>query len=91
MNVDFDTESEVKEIESLSKRLLLQYYACPAFFFDQFTDACQTAFTTKHSQERRRLVLIYIYHAKNVFKNIFCRTIFSSEISIKYFLENYIV
>lgn len=70
-------------------------------------DACKEAFAPIQIEEvyshnffrsyknhfifQRRPVLVYIHNDKNIFTNIFSKTIFYSTILIEYLLDNYIV
>ncbi|CAF1229144.1 unnamed protein product [Adineta steineri] len=85
-----ECDDEVKGIESFSACFQERYNSCPVFYPGSLSSACESAFKSEVF-EKRRPVLVYIYDDKSMLNNIFCQTIFCSEIIIDYLLENYIV
>ncbi|CAF1089429.1 unnamed protein product [Adineta steineri] len=85
-----ECDDEAKGIESFSACFDERYNSCPAFYPGSLSSACESAFNSKVVEERRP-VLVYIHDDKSMLNNIFCQTIFCTEIIIDYLLENYIV
>ncbi|UJR11607.1 hypothetical protein I4U23_015789 [Adineta vaga] len=82
--------NETEGIESFYQCFINRYNSCPTFFYGSLSKACQAAFDSADITEHR-LVLVYIHNDNSTLNNIFCKTMFCSEIFIEYLLENYIV
>ncbi|CAF1142598.1 unnamed protein product [Adineta steineri] len=85
-----ECDDVVKGIDSFSACFEERYDSCPAFYPGSLSSACESAFNSEVIEERRP-VLVYIHDDKSMLNNIFCQTIFCSEIITDYLLENYIV